>query len=241
MIQTRKNLVLGLAALTLALGASTLAKADTIVQGPQSFGPFLTDSSGNFVFNKFDPSLGSLQSVKVDLGLGFSTTITVTNSGTDASSGNVRTEVQAGVTDTGTFSTPSNILTITGGNTNVLIDALSPNQGYALGAGQSTTLVPISGSGSATGTFTSGAVLAEFTGLGTISMPWETFTQTVLANTGGNTTASQVTNATISGTLTYTYNAAVIPGTPEPGSVAMVIGMGVTGMAFAYRRRRAKK
>jgi len=236
MIQTRKHLVLGLTALALALGTCTLAKADTIVLGPQSFGPALTDFSGTFNFTQFNPALGTLNSVKIDLGTSFSTTITVTNSGGTASTGTARTEVQDGLTD-GTFSIGGgNILTVTGDNYQVLDDVLSPNQPYSLGAGQSTTLAPTSGNGTATGTFSSGAVLAEFTGLGTVGIKYDTLTQTVLANTGGNTTASQVTNATLSATVTYTYTPGAT-GTPEPGSVAMFFGMGVTGMAFIYRRR----
>jgi len=236
MIQTRKHLVLGMAALALTLGASTLAKADTIVQGPLAFGPFLTDSSGTFTFNQFNPTLGTLNSVKIDLGTSFSTTITVTNSGGTASTGTARTEVQDGLTD-GNFSIGGgNILTITGENYKVQDDVLSNPQSYSLGAGQSTTLAPTSKSSTATGTFSSGAVLSEFTGVGTVGVKWDTLTQTLLANTGGNTDASQVTNATVSATVTFDYTARSTS-TPEPGSVAMLFGMGVTGMAFVYRRR----
>jgi len=238
MIQTRKHLVLGLTSLALALGACALTKADTLVLPTQSFGPSVTELVGTFNFAQFDTLGGTrvLNSVKVDLATSFSTTITVTNSGGTASTGTARTEVQDGLTD-GTFSIGAgNVLTITGANYAVQSDIFSPPQAYSLGAGQSTALAPTSGSASNTGTFSSGAVLTEFTGLGTVGVKYDTLTQTVLANTGGNTDASQVTNATLSATITYNFTT-VVTGTPEPGSVAMFFGMGVTGMAFIYRRR----
>src|SRR5262249_16961603 len=105
MIRARKSIVVGLASLALVFGGNAASKANSSFQ-TQAFGPASTDFSGEFELNQFNPTLGTLLSVKIDFGLTFSTTITVTNNSTStASSGTVRTEVQAGLTDTGTFST----------------------------------------------------------------------------------------------------------------------------------------
>jgi hypothetical protein len=87
-------------------------------------------------------------------------------------------------------------------------------------------------------TYTAAAILAEFTGTGTISLGFQTFTQTLLANTGGVTSTSQVTHAGATGTVTYTYIAAPVP---EPSSWALM-GIG-GGAAFGVwaRRRQARR
>jgi len=242
MIQTRKHLVLGMAALALTLGASALTQADTIVLGPQFNNggvPQSNDFSGTFSFAQFNPTLGTLQSVKIDLGSNFSTTIHVhNNSTTTDSTGNVRTEVQDGLTD-GSFTSVSNILGVTGPGLNfsVLSDMVTPPQGFNnLAPGGDANFGPLTLTGFSTGTFTSGAVLSEFTGFGTTGINYTTLTTTILTFDNGNTTATQSTNGNLSATVTYTYTTELAP-TPEPGSVAMLFGMGVTGVAFVYRRR----
>jgi hypothetical protein len=113
------------------------------------------------------------------------------------------------------------------------IDANSPAFNYSLGAGQGVTSGLLTKSGNDGGnTYTTAPVLAEFTGPGTIVLPASTFTQTLLANTGGNTTSSQITDASLTGTVTYDYIAV-----PEPSTIGLVV-VGLLG-ALTIRRRKA--
>lgn len=179
-----------------------------------------TDWTLSLAFPQFNPALGILQSVQLDLSGAFTTTITVTNDALTSSSGTAKTEVQFTVQDGG-----SNLIAPS-------LDLLSPVFNYSLLAGGSTSSGPLAQTGLASNTYTIPAVLAEFTGAGSFVLPATTFTQTLLANTGGNTSASQVTSASLTGSVTYTYNPI-----PEPGTLALV-GCGLLGLAIRRRARR---
>ena|SRR3989339_1105279 len=168
----------------------------------------LTDWTSSLSFDKFDSSLGTLTKVQIDLSGTMSTILTVTNSSPDGSNGTAKTELQITVQDSG-------------GNLIVPeIDLFSSLFSYNLGAGQSMTSGTLTKSGSSSDQYTLAAVLSEFTGPGTIVLPASTFTQTWLTNTGGNTYASQVTYAELTGTVTYFYDEV-----PEPATM-LLLGLG---------------
>ncbi len=182
----------------------------------------LTDWTGSLAFPQFNPALGTLESVELDLSSGLTTTLTVQNNAESGSTGTVKTELQVTVQDGGNnLNAPE-------------LDLLSPSFGYSLNAGQGITSGLLTENGSDDEVYTSAPVLSEFTGGGTITLPASTFTQTLLANTGGNTNAQQVTDADLTGTVTYTYTP--VP-TPEPSTLVLLGAAAVGLLGYPWRRR----
>lgn len=241
MLRTDKTLTLGLVAL-LVVGGSLTAHAQTITLGPQSI-TATTDFSGSFFFTKFNPALGTLNSVVITLGNSMTSTLTVNNNSGSASTGLARTELQAGIADSGTtFSTPGNVLTASGGLFNMIDDFQTNSAGYSLAGTGSTILNPPTRNSSVSSApnFSSAAVLAYFSGAsGSAQINYITFTTTNVSNIGGTTTATQSTIDTLSATVTYNYTPVGSAAAPEPGTWAMLIVGASTGLV-ALRRRNKK-
>jgi hypothetical protein len=193
------------------------------VLGPEAavapIGATLTDWASSIQFPQFNPSLGTLLSVEINVSSNLSTTLTVSNTSPDSSSsGTATTELQMTVQDAGNNLAP-------------FFTVYSPSFPYSLGPGGSISSGLLTASNGSDNTYTSAPVLAEFTGLGDASLNASTFTQTLLANTGGNTNSSQVTDASLNGTVTYVYSV------PEPASLGLILA-GLPLLA-ARRRRQA--
>ncbi len=201
--------------LVAVLAFSGVAAADTVTYATTTpIGSTLTDWVDTLAFQKFNPSLGTLNSVKLDLSGSLSTVLTITNSSPSGSNGTAQTEVQMTVQDAG-----GNLIA-------PQIDLISPIYVYNLGAGQFMTSGTIIKSGNSSDTYTSSAVRSAFTGTGNIVLDASTFTQTLLANTGGNTAADQVTSAQLTGSVTYNY-------VPEPATISLLV---LGGLAVIRRR-----
>jgi hypothetical protein len=214
----KKLLFLGVAGLLMP----TLAQAATVSYLTGTPVPStLTDWSASLSFPQFNSSLGTLTSVELQLSSSLTTTLTITNASSDPSSGSADTELQVTIQDAGNhLNAPE-------------IDLITSDYGYSLGAAEQITSGLITKSGSSDVTYTAATILSEFTGGGGILLPASTFTQTLLANTGGNTAAEQVTDASATGTVIYTYTP-----NPEPASAGL-LAAGLLGLVGLCRRRRA--
>lgn len=214
----KKSLLIA-AFVPLALASVTLADS---VSYSSNLPYAKTDWISTLELPRFNPALGTLTKVQLAVTGDVSTELTITNNASTSSHGSAKTEVIIAVQD---------IL----GSFLVGPDILTPQTGYAynLSAGESVTSGALTKSKTDSQDITSSEVLSEFTGLGNISLNASTFTQTLLANTGGNTAADQVTTADITGLITYTFTPTA--SIPEPASVGFV-GLGVVGL-LARRRR----
>jgi len=229
-----------IAAAIAATALTSAVNATSIVQNI-NFDNRTTDFTASSTFNLFDSTLGTLNSVVITSAFGFTTTITVQNNASGGSDGDAATLAYL---QTGSSNSAINALLLSSFDTSTTSgfkyglktdtkDADGNGQDYSVGAGQSVTLDAIAATNvGKTTTLTSG--LSAFTGAAgsTADFIASTLTKTSLNNTGGNTTATQSTNANADFTITYNYTSAV----PEPMTWAMMIGgFGLVG--YGLRRK----
>lgn len=179
-----------------------------------------TDWNTVLQFPKFNPALGTLISFELDLTSTLNTSLSITNNSASASHGTAKTETLLSVQDVGALLTFPQI------------DLVSPAYTYSLAPGQNSVSPLLTTTGTSSNIYSSLPILAEFTGVGNITLNASTFTQTLLSNSGGNTFASQISFASANGTVIYTYNPVAVP---EPGTA--LFGVACVGIA-AFRRRR---
>jgi len=223
----------------MALAPNALANTET--EGPFTHGPATTDFGGVagsafFSVPQFNPTLGILTNVNVELDTAFTTSIIITNTAASPSNGTADTQVTEGITN-GTINNSAFPMTFTGSTVGELQNVPSNGVAYVLAAGATTT-EPDSGSDSKFGNFSTGPELTLFTGAGNVTMNIGTFTETQLSNTGGGTSAAQVTSDTLGATFIYTYTPAGPGGVPEPGTWGLLCAGSTGGLVLLRRRRR---
>lgn len=230
-----------IAAAIVATALTGAVNAATIVQNI-NFDNQLTDFTQSATFNLFDSSIGTLNSVTIQSAFGFTTTITVTNNGGSSNSGDVYTTSYVKTNSSnGAINSllSANYDTLSNGYGSSATTGISDGDGgftgqaYTVGAGQTVTLGSMtSPTKNKTINLTTG--LAAFTGAAgsTADFIASTLTKTTLNTVGGNTAATQVTNANADFVITYNYTSAV----PEPMTWAMMIG-GFGFVGYGLRRR----
>ena len=114
MLNTRRILI-AFASVSLMCGvASANSLTETFTLSGTATSPTLTDFSGLLSAPQFNPSIGVLQSVEIDITSNMSTDLLIVNNDTSNSSGTAHTQLQIYVQDSGnnlnggTFSTGCN-------------------------------------------------------------------------------------------------------------------------------------
>ena len=194
-------------------GLASHASAATITQ-PLSNPSQLTNWDETQTFNRFDPSLGTLTQIDVQLDFAVSADVQLENT-TDAPSSSVVTWFPVF-----TLLRPDNtlILVAAPGYTDFGPTALlSAYDGTTDYGGSSGVTFTATRSDSRNATLLSPTDLALFSGIGTIGLPL------FASMTGGGLTAAQIftgfAGATV--TLTYTYTPTATP-VPEPASLSLL-------------------
>jgi len=222
--------------------AAMCAKADSTISYTNAISSTLTDWSQNLALTKFNTSLGTLDSVEIYLNTSFATTLNVTNTGSSASSGTASTVFTITVNPSALGTTETALF---GGSPTMSFNSQAYSYSLSAGAGTSTGVLGIDTTSTRSytpyytadsGLITSGSVFTDLQGTGVVDLLSTTHTTTDTVNSGGNTSSSQVTDAGLTAVVVYDYTAAP---TPEPSTVAM-IGTGLAGLGFMFRRRSSK-
>ncbi len=207
---------------TVAMAAPSSA---TVVNGVCGNVSGLTElggsTPGTFSCTAFDANLGPLTSMVLTITGSIETTISLTNTNLDTQGGSATTISQFNVGALTGFTVTNPIFTLNASTGPVSLAAgASTVVGPVLASGNSGPLIPFD--------FSSYAI----PGGGSFNI--NVGTQTGLLNNfaGGNSIAGQVTTATASATVVYTYGVT----TPEPASMAL-LGAGMLALGFARRRR----
>ena len=203
------------------------------------------------VFNKFDTSLGTLQSVNLTMSYSItqSTSITFSTAST--------LQVTSGFEKTGSSTLQGTTIDLSlpnSGGTTTLVQAQAPVLTYTKtfdpnGTAQtfSTDLPPTSPyylkpdnqdsnkiTGTVSKTITDPTLLALFAGAGTIELPASATSASMVTNTNGNYGSRVLTYAGITIEISYTYAPVVVP---EPSSV-ILMGLGGGLVLLCHRRSR---
>lgn len=227
-------------AATITYDSSSTPMVADIGPLPTNFGPL------NWAFPEFDSALGTLQSVRLVVGLSGQTEISVTATATETD-GIVATQVRGWVQSSGADlagDAPGG--TPLGSTGTPLIAALSSEFSFFLPeAGNTASSGVMTFSGVSDQLYTAPDVLAAFSspGGGTEILTAWALAGTVFEFFSGNALFSQTTSATLTGSVTYEYEAfqqePPPPAVPEPSSMLLLSSGVIALVGYRIRRRRS--
>lgn len=232
----------------------SLAHATPVTTATQTltFGPQLTEFDRTpRPLQLFDSSLGTLQSVTINVSYAYSSNLNITNNAATPSGGSAFTQSAAVFrSDNAQLDTVLQSLIDKAGKAIIGSATLNPSAfkvlgdtvSYSLAPGESTVqpsdAPPMSIA--VTDTNASDLLAFEAPGGGQANVLLSTATATTLSNTGGNTSAFQQTTATGTFQLYYIYGSAPVQSpipTPEPTTIAL-LGMGILATKIFRTSRR---
>ncbi len=217
-------------AAVIGLGLSGAAKAASTPADVQTVPLQATNISTTMTFTKFDPNLGTLNSIDIFL------------AGHEEAGGTVNA-----ITSDGTYVFGSGATIVLKKPNNSTIGVVLPGNSdsqalIAANIPPSYDYAQQTGDDSNTFTLTSGADLATFTGPagspGTIGLGFTAIGSSNISGPG-TVTATISTSASGTGSVVYNYTPAATE-TPEPGAMAMLAAGGTMGAALLRRRRAVK-
>lgn len=164
-----------------------------------------TDWSNPLAITKFNSSLGTLTQIEIQLNGSMNSILTIQNmSANKSSNGNGNVQVDITAVDPGALINQSFSLATT----------VFP---YSLNHGQTTNSGTLTNSNSSDHTYVAPAILAEFTGSGTINLAITAGSTATLVNHSGATMIGDDTNSGLDAKVIYTYNP-----TPEPATIGLL-------------------
>jgi PEP-CTERM motif len=222
----KKNLGLTTVA-GLIVAFAGISSASTLTVNCSSIGPVQTELvNASITCGQFNPSVGTLSSITLEIDGQITGSIGLTNNATSAQTvqGTTSSNFDLGGSLAGfTFPTPLFVATFTTGSV-----TLNPGQTQTF-SGLASSVQTVSNTQSST--------FAPYTGTGSFNFFLNTLTGFQLLGGGGQVGSSQQTNANAKGIVTYTYN--VASSTPEPGTL-MLLGTGLVAVVIGRRRRAAR-
>ncbi|MDZ5457742.1 PEP-CTERM sorting domain-containing protein [Azohydromonas lata] len=225
-----KKIAAALAAVALCAGAQAATVSDSFTNTLQHTD--FTNQTGTL--DLFNTALGTLTGVSLTLYGQSVTDLVLTNTSNSVSEASASTRTRL------TFSSSIGALSsLIGGS--YKIQLLPTTDDTTLNPGQSATFNDVSDNSSYVVTGLN-AILSAFNssaGHNTFTISCSSATRLLTSVSGGNSDATQNTEAGCGASVVYTYTAAPTPHpTPEPASLALV-GLGLAGVGVA--RRKAKR